>query len=139
LNVPDTVQRLHWEPDRARELGLPTSYDYGAMRETWMAHLLTDWMGDEGWLWKLSCEHRRFNFVGDTTWVTARVTNKRQATDRCEVDVELACTNQRGEVTSPGAATVILPSRVHGPMALPGAPAETLQGMLDWLIQHPED
>src|SRR5690606_20992014 len=33
LNVPDTVQRLHWEPERARELGLPTSYDYGAMRE----------------------------------------------------------------------------------------------------------
>jgi len=32
LNIPDTVQRLHSEPDRARELGLPNSYDYGGMR-----------------------------------------------------------------------------------------------------------
>ena len=33
-NIPDTVQRLHWDPARAQELGIPMSYDYGAMRET---------------------------------------------------------------------------------------------------------
>ena len=63
LNIPDTVQRLHWEPARAQELGLPTSYDYGGLRETWRCHLVTDSMGDDGWLWKMDCEHRRFNFT----------------------------------------------------------------------------
>ena len=36
------------------------NYDYGAMRETWLTHLITDWMGDDAWLWKLSCQHRKF-------------------------------------------------------------------------------
>ena len=28
--------------------GNPTTFDYGRMRETWLIHLCTDWMGDEG-------------------------------------------------------------------------------------------
>ena len=39
------------------------------MRETWLIHLCTDWMGDDAWLWKLDCEFRRFNYVGDTQWL----------------------------------------------------------------------
>ena len=27
-----------------------TIYDYGRMRETWLVHLCTDWMGDDAWL-----------------------------------------------------------------------------------------
>lgn len=138
LNVPDTVQRLHWEPARAQELGLPTSYDYGGLRETWLTHLVTDWMGDDGWLWKLRCQHRRFNFMGDASWLTGEVTGKRVVDVdgevaggvRCEVDVDIRVTNQRGTVTSPGSATVLLPSREHGPVTLPAAPAEGIDAML---------
>lgn len=127
LNIPDTVQRLHWEPERAQELGLPTSYDYGGFRETWLCHLVTDWMGDDGWLWKLSCQHRRFNFIGDTTWVKGRVVDKRDSAVGCEVDLEICCENQRGVVTSPGRATVLLPSKRRGPVALPTPSAQTLE------------
>jgi acyl dehydratase len=130
LNVPDTAQRLHWEPERARELGLPTSYDYGAMRETWLAHLLTDWMGDDGWLWKLRCEHRHFNFVGDTTWITGRVVDKRQDDGRNEVHIEVECKNQRGQVTSPGSAVVLLPTRENPVVSLPDPPARTMEEMI---------
>ena len=28
-NIPDTVQRLHWDSERAQELGIPMNYDYG--------------------------------------------------------------------------------------------------------------
>jgi acyl dehydratase len=130
LNIPDTVQRLHWEPARAQELGLPTSYDYGGMRETWLCHLLTDWMGDDGWLWKLSVQHRRFNFIGDTTWTRGRVTGKRLVEGRGEVEVELRCTNQRGVVTSPAAAVVLLPTRDQPRPALPVPPVDSLEGMV---------
>jgi acyl dehydratase len=134
LNVPDTVQRLHWEPARARELGLPTSYDYGALRETWLSHLVTDWMGDDAWLWKLECQHRRFNFIGDTSWLTGEVADKRQVETaggvRNEVHLSLRITNQRGEVTSPGKAVVLLPSREHGPVVLPDPPADSIESML---------
>ncbi len=132
LNVPDTVQRLHWDTMRAEELGLPTCYDYGAMRETWLAHLLTDWMGDDGWLWKLGVEHRRFNFIGDTTWLHGKVTGKRQTPSGSEVDVELWCENQRGVITSPANATVLLPSRTNGPVTLPDPPVDTLDAMIEF-------
>ncbi|MEV4235369.1 MULTISPECIES: MaoC family dehydratase N-terminal domain-containing protein [unclassified Nocardia] len=129
LNIPDTVQRLHWEPARAQELGLPNSYDYGGMRETWLCHLLTDWIGDDGWLWKLRCEHRKFNYIGDTTWVRGTVVDKRQADGRNEIHLEVRCENQRGEITTPGTAVVLLPTRDH-PVELPTPPAPDLDGMV---------
>ena len=135
LNIPDTVQRLHWEPERAQELGLPTSYDYGGQRETWLCHLVTDWMGDEGWLWKLYCEHRRFNFMGDTTWLSGEVVEKRQEDGRNEVHLEIRCENQRGVVTSPGRAVVLLPTRDR-PVVLPEPPADSLDGLLEADVAH---
>jgi acyl dehydratase len=141
LNVPDTVQRLHWEPARAQELGLPTSYDYGGLRETWLAHLVTDWMGDDAWLWKLECQHRRFNFIGDTSWLNGEVVDKRQVEGsdgilRSEVHLVIRVTNQRGVVTSPGKAVVLLPSREHGPVVLPRAPRTNVADMLDYEIDR---
>lgn len=130
LNIPDTVQRLHWEPERARELGLPTSYDYGGLRETWLCHLVTDWMGDDGWLWKMYCEHRRFNFMGDTTWLHGVVADKRQEDGRNEVHLDIHCENQRGVVTSPGKAVVLLPTR-DAPVVIPEAPADSLERLIE--------
>jgi acyl dehydratase len=131
LNIPDTVQRLHWEPDRARELGLPNSYDYGGMRETWLTHLITDWMGDDAWLWKLRCEHRKFNYIGDVTWARGEVVDKRNIDGRNEVHLQVWCENQRGETSTPGSAVVLLPTR-EVPVALPEPPATDLDGM----VQH---
>jgi acyl dehydratase len=123
--VPDVVQRVHWDHERAQALGLPTSYDYGQMRTSWLIHLVTNWMGDDAWLWKLSCQSRAFNFMGDTTICTGKVIAKRLEGSHHLVELELASTNQRGENTAPGSATVILPSKAQGPVVLPEAEAET--------------
>jgi acyl dehydratase len=123
LNVPDVMQRVHWDPEFARRAGNPTTFDYGRMRETWLIHLCTDWMGDDAWLWKLDCEFRKFNYVGDTQWLRGRVTRKYLAAgERPAVDLDLGAENQRGELTTPGHATVLLPSREHGPVRLPDPP-----------------
>jgi acyl dehydratase len=134
LNVPDVMQRVHWDPEFARRSGNPTTFDYGRMRETWLIHLCTDWMGDDGWLWKLDCEFRRFNYVGDTQWLRGTVTRRYLAEgERPAVDLDLAAENQRGELTTPGHATVLLPSRRFGPVRLPEPPgrATDLQGALE--------
>ena len=123
LNVPDVMQRVHWDPEFARRSGNPTTFDYGRMRETWLVHLCTDWMGDDAWLWKLECEFRKFNYVGDTQWLRGRVVRKYLADgDRPAVDLELTAENQRGELTTPGSATILLPSRRHGAVRLPDPP-----------------
>ena len=97
------MQRVHWDPEWARRAGNPTTYDYGRMRETWLIHLCTDWMGDDAWLWKLECAFRGFNYVGDTHHLTGTIVRKYLADgDRPAVDLELAATNQRGTITTPG-------------------------------------
>jgi acyl dehydratase len=133
LNIPDVMQRVHWDPEFARRSGNPTTFDYGRMRETWLIHLCTDWMGDDAWLHKLDCEFRRFNYVGDTQWLRGTVARKYLADgDRPAVDLDLVAENQRGELTTPGHATVLLPSREHGPVRLPDPPggATDLQATL---------
>jgi hypothetical protein len=123
LNVPDVMQRVHWDPEFARRSGNPTNFDYGRMRETWLIHLCTDWMGDDAWLWKLDCEFRLFNYVGDLHTMSGRVVRKYLADDeRPAVDLELTATNHRGEITAPGHATILLPSRERGPVRLPDPP-----------------
>jgi hypothetical protein len=134
LGIPDVMQRVHWDPEYARRAGNPTTYDYGRMRETWLIHLCTDWMGDDAWLWRLDCEFRKFNWVGDTHWMRGRVTQRYLADGgRPAVDLDIWGENQRGEVTTPGHATVLLPSREHGDVRLPDPPgdARDLQSALD--------
>ena len=82
LNIPDVQQRVHWDPEWAQRAGNPACYDYGRMRETWLIHLCTDWMGDDAWLWKLDCQFRKFNYVGDTHRMQGRVTRKYLAEGR---------------------------------------------------------
>ena len=138
-NVPDVMQRVHWDPEFARRSGNPTTFDYGRMRETWLIHLCTDWMGDDAWLWKLDCQFRRFNYVGDTHWMRGRVVRKELVDgERPAVELELTGENQRGETTTPGHATILLPSREHGPVRLPQPPggATTCQETLDALVER---
>jgi acyl dehydratase len=131
LNVPDTVQRLHWEKEWANELGIPVSYDYGAIREAVLGNLVTNWMGDDAWLWKMSCEHRKFVYTGDTYWAKGRVKDKAMTEAGAEVRLEIWVENQWGTIVTPGQATVLLPTR-DKPVELPKPAAEDV----DRLIAH---
>ncbi|WP_226797980.1 MaoC family dehydratase N-terminal domain-containing protein [Cupriavidus necator] len=101
----------HHRESVAKEVGVPGTYDYGPQRSSWMASLVTNWMGDAGVLKRVRTEMRRFNIVGDTTFCKGKVVRKYVKDNVSLVDIELAAENQRGEVTTPGIATVALPSR----------------------------
>jgi acyl dehydratase len=108
LNVPDIVQRCHWESEFAQELGQPAAYDYGMMRTNWMVHLLTNWMGDDAWVSRLTVSARRFNYLGDTQWIRGRVAAIDGQASVPSVEVEIEGINQRGETTCTGAATILV-------------------------------
>ncbi len=116
IDVPELV---HMEPTRAQEIGIPGAYDYGQERISWGFHQMANWMGDEAFLWKLRAEVRRFNVVGDTTWMKGKTIKKYMENGMWLVDLELWAENQRGETTTTGSATVSLPSKNHGPAVLP--------------------
>lgn len=101
----------HHRESVAKEVGVPGTYDYGPQRSAWMCSLVTNWMGDAAFLKRVRTEMRRFNTMGDSTWCKGRVTRKYVKDGHALVDLEIWAENQRGEVTTPGLATVVLPSR----------------------------
>jgi len=101
----------HHREDFAKEVGVPGMYDYLPQRACWFATAITNWMGDDAVLKRLRMEARMFNCQGDTTFIGGTIV-KKYVKDRCAlVDIDMKGTNQRGELTSPGFATVMLPSR----------------------------
>jgi acyl dehydratase len=120
----DTVQRVHWIPELAREVGVPSAYDIGPMRWSWLCHYCTSVAGDDGWPVRLRAELRRFNYMGDVTWLEGEVVDKRVDSELgpC-VDIRIEGTNQRGQANMTATATILVPSREHGPATLPAAPA----------------
>jgi acyl dehydratase len=108
----EPIGAVHWNKWAANRAGLPFPYDSGAQRNTWLIELLTDWIGDDGWLKKCCAEYRGFVFHSDVVWLKGKVTSK-YVDDNGEhcVDIETSAINQREENTMPGTATVILPSK----------------------------
>jgi acyl dehydratase len=106
--IKDTLAGAHWNERLARETGLSVGYDFGAQRTAWIAHALTDWMGDDAFLADLTVSLLAPNLVGDTTWITGVVTDQRQdvvgTTCRCDLEAR----NQRGELTASATGLVRL-------------------------------
>ena len=102
----------HHRESVAKDVGVPGIYDYGPQRSSWVASVVTNWMGDAGFLKRVKTELRRFNTMGDSTWCKGKVVKKYIENGYPLVDLEVWAENQRGEKTvTNGAATVILPSK----------------------------
>ena len=101
----------HHRESFAREVGVPGMYDYLPQRACWFATAVVNWMGDDAVLKRLRMEARMFNVQGDTTFIGGKVVKKYVKDRVALVDIEMKGVNQRGEVSSPGFATVALPSK----------------------------
>lgn len=119
VNAYVNGELAHLDYDLGRATGAPGAYDTGAERECLASILLTNWIGDDGFLWKYSIQFRRFIVHGDTNWFRGKVARKYIDDGKCCVDIEHWGDNQRGGRTTVGRATVILPSGVHGPVKYP--------------------
>lgn len=92
-----------------KRAGLEDASDYGPQRVCWLGQFVTDWMGDDGTLKKLSCEIRHPSIMGDSNTVKGKVKDKHIENGEHLVDCEIWVENQAGLITAPGTATVILP------------------------------
>lgn len=122
----DSVQRVHWDKELARNIGLPSIYDIGPMRYVMLCHYLTNFAGDDAFIHRIRYELRNFNYVGDTSWFGGRVTDAR-VDDKLGplIELEIESKNQRGQTNLLGSATILVSSRKHGPVRLPEAPTIT--------------
>ncbi len=123
FNAWDTIQRVHWDTDLAKSVGVNMMYDIGPVRQLHVCNYLTNYAGDDGWVFRMRFEFRRFNYMGDVTWLTGKITDAR-VDERLGPVVELAISgvNQRGAENVRADATLLVASRKHGPVKLPPAP-----------------
>jgi hypothetical protein len=110
-NIPDVPERVHWEDELAKAVGTPGAYDYGPERISWMSHMMTNWIGDDGFLRKLDAKVVRHNPEGDFITITGKVVKKYQDGENFCVDCELTATQQDGETSCVATATAFLLSR----------------------------
>lgn len=111
--MQDHPHRGHWERFMAREVGMPGVYDMGPHRLSWLCRYITDWMGDDAFLARLSGWLRRPNIVGDVTRLHGRVQRKWVEGKAHLVECDLWAVNQWNDITMPGSAVVSLPSMHH--------------------------
>ena len=111
----DSPARGHTESNMAREVGMPGGYDVGPQRISWLGQLLSNWMGDEGFMHALNVDLRRPNIFGDVSWCRAKIVNKRMDNARALIDFEVQVQNQLDEITAEGSATVELPTKNTSP------------------------
>ena len=123
----------HEDPILAAYRGQPGSFDFGVQRTQLTQQLLTNWMGDEGFIRRLQIAIRKPVYYGDVTVYTGTVVKKYVELqeggeesgavpgrrDYHAVGIKIEGVNQVGETQAPGTACVYLPSRGNGPVELP--------------------
>ena len=85
---------------------MPTSA--ASTNEMMLVHLVTDWMGDDGFVKSMDSQDRRMNFLGDATWVKGRVARKYIEDGERLVDLDVWGENQDGVAHTTSRVTVKL-------------------------------
>ncbi len=112
----------HYEDAFAETQGTGGIIVHGMLKHAWLIQFVTTWMGDEGFLKNFSCQYRGFDHPrkmktmnepheGETWNCIGRVVKKYVEGDAHCVDLEIGIENGEKTITTPGTATVILPSR----------------------------
>ena len=102
---------IHYDKDFAQSTGLDSVIIHGALKNAFLGQLVTQWMGPEGVLRRLGCQYRGMDPPGKPLTAKGTVTRKYQEDGEHLVDCDIWLENAEAQKTTPGTATVILPSR----------------------------
>ena len=103
--------QIHYDQDFAKSNNLDGVILHGALKNAFLGHLVTKWMGPQGDLKRLACQYRGMDMPDSPVTAKGVVTRKYQEQGANLVDCEIWLENKDGEKTTPGSATVALPSR----------------------------
>lgn len=102
---------IHYDKDFAMGNNLPGPILHGALKNAFLGQLMTDWIGEGGTLRRLSCQYRGMDQPGKPLYCKGTVTRKYVEEGRHLVDCDIWVEDSEGQTTTPGRATVQLPSR----------------------------
>jgi acyl dehydratase len=98
---------IHVDIDFAKKFGFKDVFAHGMLSMAFLGRLVTSWV-PQTQVRKLGTRFTSITWVGDNITVTGKVTGKREANGEKLVDLEVKCTNQNGQDTLQGDATVAL-------------------------------
>jgi acyl dehydratase len=98
---------IHVDIDFAKKFGFKDVFAHGMLSMAFLGRLVTNWVPQKQ-VRALGTRFTSITWVGDVITVSGKVTGKREANGEKLVDLELKCTNQNGQDTLQGNATVAL-------------------------------
>lgn len=103
----------HLWPDVARSVGLPTPIAFGTHNEVVIGHLISNWMGDDGFVKVLDVHLNKVFLFGDMNTLKGKVVKRYEKNGEHLVDIEAWGENQNGVKHSTAEVTVRLISRAQ--------------------------
>ena len=103
--------QIHYDKDFALNNNLPGVIIHGALKNAWLGQLVTGWAGPGARLRKLSVQYRGMDVTDEDLILTGTVSRKYEEDGKHLVDCNIWLQNGKGEKTTPGAATLELPTR----------------------------
>ncbi len=103
--------QIHYDKDFAQRTGLPDRIVHGALKHALLGRALAQWAGPAGRVRRLACQYRGMDPVDKDVVCKGLVTGKRIDNGNHLADLEVWTEDFQGNKTSPGTATVALPSR----------------------------
>jgi acyl dehydratase len=104
--------QIHYDLEFARSTGLPGLIVHGALKHAFLGQMLWDWVGAEGGrIKKFGAGYRGMDYPNQQITCRGVVTRKYRECDENLVDLEIWTENPTGQKTTPGTATVALPTR----------------------------
>ena len=107
----DDYFQIHYDTEFAAKAGHKSVIIHGALKSAWLAQLVTDWTGPSGTLTAFNVAYRAIDYPNDDISCKGTVTGKRTEDSQNLVDCDIWLENGEGQTTTPGSATVALPSR----------------------------
>ncbi|MCC8431341.1 MaoC family dehydratase [Reyranella aquatilis] len=98
---------IHVDIDFAKKFGFKDVFAHGMLSMAFLGRLVTSWVPQKQ-VRGLGTRFTSITWVGDVITVSGKVTGKREKDGEKLVDLEVRCTNQNGQDTLQGSATVAL-------------------------------
>jgi hypothetical protein len=98
----EPIYAVHYSGAAARAMGVAMQYDVGFQRQCWHMQLLSNWIGDAGWVRAASAQYRGFVYHSDVRRLGGEVVDRHETSDGEHViQVRTWTTSRRGEDVMP--------------------------------------
>ena len=116
--VTQNVHRIHYDRDWAEHEGYEERVIHGPFHGEVIIQTLESWVGITGWVKKVEFSNRRYAVVSDSLTGRGKITRLYEQDGQHRADLEVWAEKGPDEVTAPGTATVVLPTRDQ-PLTIP--------------------